>query len=168
MEFINGETLEATVRQLEEAGNWNVLVLHASKWTREQPENPAAWSALGTGYANLRQFDDALVAAARAAQLAPGDPRLWRNLGQLNLTLGNLPEAGNAFDRALAVSSDDAAALCGAALVAQRQGRPKDADAMARRLRPDAGICPGVSDGETVTVDAGSHAKRKPVPPAGR
>ena len=77
---------------------------------------------------------------------------LWRNVGHLNLTLERLPEAESAFDRALAISDDDADALCGAALVALRSGR-KDADAMARRVKsPDA--CRGLSDGESVTVVA--------------
>ena len=155
------------MEQLKEAGNWNVLVLHASKWTREQPDNAAAWSTLGNGYANLRQFDDALIAATKAVELAPGDLRLWRNVGDLNLTLGNLPDAGNAFDKALALSSDDADALCGAALVAQRQGRRTDAGAIAKRLQAADRSCLDVTDGESVRVMAGGPAKRKPVPSAG-
>ena len=156
-------TLEAMVQQLKDAGNWNVLVLYASKWTRDEPNNAAAWNELSIGYANLRQFNDALGAAAKAAQLSPGDAHLWRNLGQLNLTVDRLPEAGSAFDRALAASADDADALCGAALVAQRQGRTKDADAIAKRVKSADGNCPGMSDGESVAVAAGGFAARKPV-----
>ena len=57
--------LEATVQQLKDAGNWNVLVLYASKWTRDQPDNAAAWKELSIGYANLHQFNDAAVAATK-------------------------------------------------------------------------------------------------------
>ena len=110
--------LEATVQQLKDAGNWNVLVLYASKWTRDQPDNAAAWKELSIGYANLHQFNDAAVAAEKAAELSPAEALLWRNVGHLNLTLERLPEAESAFDRALAISNDDADALCGAALVA--------------------------------------------------
>jgi hypothetical protein len=79
-----------------------------------------------------------------------------------------LPEAGIAFDKALAVSADDADALCGAALVAQRQGRPKDADAIAKRVKSvDAG-CPRFSDGETAVVVVGGPAARKPGSRVGR
>jgi len=150
------------VQQLKDAGNWNVLVLYASKWTRDEPDNAAAWKELSIGYANLRQFNDAAVAATKAAELSPAEALLWRNVGHLNLTLERLPEAESAFDRALAIGADDADALCGAALVALRSGR-KDADAIARRVKsPDA--CPGLSDGESVTVVARVAAtKAKPV-----
>jgi hypothetical protein len=155
-------TLEARVQQLKDAANWNVLVLYASKWTRDEPNNAAAWKELSIGYANLRQFNDALVAATKAVELSPGEALLWRNLGHLNVTLELLPEAGSAFDRALAVSSDDADALCGAALVAHRQGRMKDADAIGRRVRSNDSSCPGVSDGESAAVVAGGVVATKP------
>jgi len=156
-------TLEAVVQQLKDAGNWNVLVLYASKWTRDEPNNAAAWNELSIGYANLRQFNDAFGAATRAVELAPGDTRLWRNLGHLNLAMGRLPEAGSAFDRALTASADDADALCGALLVAHRLGRTKDADAIAGRVKSADGVCPGVSDGESVAVAAGGPAARRPL-----
>ena len=148
----SGPALDATVQQLKDAGNWNVLVLYASKWTRDEPDNAAAWKELSIGYANLHQFDDAIVAATKAAELSPGEALLWRNLGHLNVTLDRLPEAGSAFDKALTVSSDDADALCGAALVAYKLGRTTDADAIAKRVDPAAGRCPGMSDGESVAV----------------
>lgn len=147
-------TLEATVQQLKDAGNWNVLVLYASKWTRDDPDNAVAWKELSIGYANLRQFNDSVVAATRAAELSPVEALLWRNVGHLNVALERLPEAETAFDRALALSSDDADALCGAALVALKSGRMKDADAIARRVKATDGSCPGVSDGESVAVVA--------------
>jgi Flp pilus assembly protein TadD len=150
------------VQELKDAGNWNVLVLYASKWTRDEPGNVAAWKELSIGYANLRQFNDALVAATKAVELSPGEALLWRNIGHLNVTLEQLPEAESAFDRALAVSSDDADALCGAALFAYRQGRMKDAGAIARRVHPSDGSCPGVSAGESVAVVAGRAAATKP------
>jgi tetratricopeptide (TPR) repeat protein len=161
-------TLETTVQQLKNDGKWNVLVLYASEWARKEPNNAAAWYELSVGYAKLRQFEDAFAAATKAVQLSPGDSLLWRNLGHVNLAVERLPEAGIAFDRALAVTSDDADALCGAALVAQRQGRPKDADAIARRAKSVDGSCPGVSDGESVAVVAGRSAARKPVLSVGR
>jgi tetratricopeptide (TPR) repeat protein len=161
-------SLEAMVQQLKDAGNWNVLVLYASDWTRKQPDNANAWSELSIGYANLRQFDDALGAAEKAVGLSPWDARLWRNLGHLDLSLERLPEAGSAFDRALALSAEDADALCGAALVAQKLGRIKDADAIARRAKAAEAGCPGLSDGESVTVVARQSAARKPSSSVGR
>jgi len=154
--------VKVTVQQLKDAGNWNVLVLYASKWTRDEPNNAAAWNELSVGYTRLRQFNDALVAATKAVELSPEDASLWRSLGHLNMKLERLPEAGTAFDRALAANSDDADALCGAALVAYRQGRTKDADAIARRAKSVDASCQGLSDGESVMVVVGSVPVPKP------
>ena len=154
--------LETTVQQLKNDGKWNVLVLYASEWTRKDPNNAAAWYELSVGYANLRQLEEAFDAATKAVELSPGSALFWRNLGHINLAVERLPEAGIAFDRALAMSSDDVDALCGAALVAQRQGRPKDADAIAKRVKSVDGSCPRVSDGETVMVVVGGSAASKP------
>jgi tetratricopeptide (TPR) repeat protein len=161
-------TFETKVRQLKNDGKWNVLVLYAAEWARKEPNNAAPWYELSVGYAKLRQLEDALNAATKAVQLSPGDSLLWRNLAHLNLDVERLPEAGIAFDRALAVSADDVDALCGAALVAQRQGRPKDADAIAKRVKSVDASCPRVSDGETAVVIVGGSAARKPELSVGR
>jgi tetratricopeptide (TPR) repeat protein len=149
-------------------GKWNVLVLYASEWARKEPDNAAAWYELSVGYFKLRQLGDAFDAATKAVQLSPEDALFWRNLGHVNLAVESLPEAGFAFDRALAVKSDDADALCGAALVAQRQGRPKDADAFAKRVKSVDGSCLRVSDGESAAVAAGGSTAHKPVLSVGR
>jgi len=144
--------LESTVQQLKNDGKWNVLVLYASEWTRKEPNNATAWYELSVGYANLRQVEEAFDAATKAVQLSPGNPRFWRNLGHINLAVERLPDAEIAFDKALAVNADDADALCGTALIAQRQGRPKDADAISKRIKSLDENCRGVSDGETAVV----------------
>jgi tetratricopeptide (TPR) repeat protein len=155
-----GAKLEATVQQLKSVGKWNVLVLYAAEWTRQDPNNATAWNELSVGYAKLQQFNDALDAATKAVQLSPGDPLLWRNLGQINLAVDRLPEAGIAFDKALALSPDDTDARCGAVLVAERQARPKDRVATVRRVKPVDGSCPDVTYGENATVAARSAATR--------
>jgi tetratricopeptide (TPR) repeat protein len=161
----SGPSIDATVAQLKETGNWNMLVLHAAKWTRDQPDNATAWKELSIGYANLHQYDDAVVAAAKAAELSPGDALLWRNLGHLNVTLNRLAEAESAFDKALAARPDDADALCGAALAAYKLGRKQDADAIAKRVDSADGRCPEMSDGETVAVVVHAPvAPSKPMP----
>jgi tetratricopeptide (TPR) repeat protein len=161
-------TFATTVQQMKNDGKWNVLVLYASEWARKEPNNAAAWYELSVGYFKLRQLGDAFDAATKAVQLSPEDALLWRNLGHVNLAVESLPEAGFAFDRALAVKSDDADALCGAALVAQRQGRSKDADAFAKRVKSVDGSCLRVSDGESAAVAAGGSTAHKPVLSVGR
>jgi tetratricopeptide (TPR) repeat protein len=160
--------VETRMQELKKAGNWNVFVLYASDWTRKEPKNAAAWHQLSVGYANLRQLGDALDAAKKAVQLGPEDALLWRNLGHVNLTVERLPDAGIAFDRALALSPDDPDALCGAALVAQRQGRSNDADALARRVKSADGACRGVSDAASAASVASGSTTHKPVPSVSR
>jgi tetratricopeptide (TPR) repeat protein len=151
-------TFAVTVKQLKSAGKWQLLVLNASEWTRREPDNAAAWNELSFGYARLGQFGDALDAATRAVQRSPDDAILWRNLGYLDLDVDRLPEAGIAFAKALALRPDDSDALCGAALVAQRQAQPKDAGTAVKRVKTD-GSCPYTSDsGGTAATAAGSAA----------
>ena len=141
---------EARVQEFKQAGNWNVLVLYASEWTRKEPTNATAWHELSVGYAKMRQLDDAFQAAAKAVALAPQDARLWNNLGHVNLSLERLPEAKVAFDRALSLHADDPDTLCSAALVAQRQGRTSDADALAGQVKAADGGCRGGSSAAPV------------------
>ena len=155
--------LAATVQQLRNDGNWNVLVLYAAEWTRQEPNNALAWRELSGGYSRLRQYNDALDAANKAVQLAPSDALAWRNLGQINLTVDRLPEAGLAFDKALALSPDDADALCGAASVAQRQSRPRTAEPSASQGASSAAGCPGADASAVAVAPAGVSTVRKVV-----
>jgi hypothetical protein len=125
-EFVN------KIQQLNDEGNWNVLVLYAVEWTRLEPANPAAWNQLRAGYVNLRQYRDALDAATKAVQLAPADSRMWRNLGQADLDLNDPAEALRAFDQALVVSPDDAMARCLRNAVVQLMAPQKDPRAPAK------------------------------------
>lgn len=146
-----GPSLADKVKDMKQQGNWNVLVLNAAEWTRKEPANGAAWRELGQGYANLRQYDEALEAATRAVSLAPGDGEAWNGLGRIHVALERWRDAGAAFDKALAVRADDPDALCGASVVARREGRPKDAEAIARRMNADAG-CRGFGESQSVAV----------------
>ena len=95
------------ILDLKSAGNWNVLVLFATEWTRKEPDSAVAWKELSNGYSNMRQYNDALEAGTRAAQLAPNDALAWRNLAQVNLDLKEPEAALKAFERAAALDPAD-------------------------------------------------------------
>jgi cytochrome c-type biogenesis protein CcmH/NrfG len=105
------EGLGVRIAKLRDAGNWNVMVLLASEWTRREPANVQAWIQLSVGYARLRQFGDALEAATKATQLAPADPLAWRNLAQVRMESDQRAEALQAFEQAVALDGRDVQSL---------------------------------------------------------
>jgi tetratricopeptide (TPR) repeat protein len=126
-EVLSGEDLVARIQALEKAGNWHLLVIYASEWTRKEPGNPVAWKQLSQGYLKLRQFGEALDAATRATQLAPKDSAMWQNLGQLNTSLQRLPEALVAFQRAAALNDLDVVSLVQIGILSTQLGLLPDA-----------------------------------------
>ena len=126
----HGKYFGGKIHELKAAGNWNVLVLYASEWSRKQPTNPTAWKELSIGYSNMRQFDDALQAATRATQLAPNDASLWRYLAQVNLSLDQPAAALDAFDKAVALDDRDALTLVQAGNVKTQLDRLPEARAL--------------------------------------
>jgi Flp pilus assembly protein TadD len=99
------------VAELSAAGNWNVLVLHASEWTRKDPNNPDAWLALGTGYTRLKQHYEATEALTKAVALASERPEMWRALGGAKAAWGATDEALVAYERAAALDDRDIASI---------------------------------------------------------
>ena len=53
-------------------------------------------------YVTLKQYDDALGAAKKALELAPDEPRMWRNVGAAHADVGDAAAALRAFDQAVA------------------------------------------------------------------
>jgi tetratricopeptide (TPR) repeat protein len=115
------------VQELRDAGNFNVMVLFATEWTRKEPDNAAAWDQLRAGYVHLRQYEDARSAAKKALQLAPDDARMWRNLGDVNMDLDDPAGALAAYEQATARNSVDLDSLHAMALLNTRLGKPQEA-----------------------------------------
>lgn len=102
------EDFGARCAELVASGNWNVLVIYASEWTRKEPANANAWVQLSVGYAKLRQLNDAFQAATKATKLSPQEALVWRNLGQLHVALKEPLPALAAFEQAIALNDKDA------------------------------------------------------------
>jgi tetratricopeptide (TPR) repeat protein len=115
------------VQELLDAGNFNVMVLYATEWTRKEPDNAAAWDQLRAGYVHLRQYEDARSAARKAVQLAPDDARMWRNLGNVNMDLDDPDAALAAYEQASARNTADVDSLHAIALLNTRLGKPQEA-----------------------------------------
>lgn len=128
------------IQDLADAGNWNLFVLYAVEWTRREPANVAAWDRLRVGYVNMRQYDDAVVAAKKAAQLAPQDARMWRALGEVQMEVEDNKGALRSFEQAVVLDAQDADSLKQVGVLSGRLGQAQAAKAAldaALAIRPD-------------------------------
>jgi len=133
-----GTYFAGKILDLKSAGNWNVLVLFASEWTRKQPENATAWRELSMGYTNMRQYADALEAGTTAAKLAPADPLVWRNLAQVNIDLKEPEAALKAYQKAAALNDLDVYSMLQVGLINVELNRlPQAREAFDRVLAAD-------------------------------
>ncbi len=133
-----GTYFAGKILDLKSAGNWNVLVLFASEWTRKQPENATAWRELSMGYTNMRQYADALEAGTTAARLAPANPLVWRNLAQVNIELKEPEAALKAYEKAAALNDLDVYSMLQVGLINVELNRlPQAREAFDRVLAAD-------------------------------
>ncbi|HET6201870.1 MAG TPA: tetratricopeptide repeat protein [Planctomycetota bacterium] len=110
-----------------------------------RPSDPAPLLLLGEMHLRRSVFAKAGEAFSRAAKVGePGDVRAWRGLGEADLGRMDLPGAGAAFRRALAVGPRDGLSLYGLGMVLLRAGDLGGARAALLEaegiLRRDAGV----------------------------
>jgi|GEM_PF-2115959 len=103
--------LNARITKMVEAGNWNVVALLASEWTRREPANGQAWLQLGDGYFRLHELPEALDALTKASQLASSDAQVWRTLGHVYMQLDRPVDALQALGQAVALNASDIQSL---------------------------------------------------------
>ena len=117
----------AKVEDLRNAGNWNVLVLHAAEWTRKEPANAAGWAALSAGYAKLGQIDESFEAAKQAVALDGANPAHLRRLADAYVGLDRPADALVHVEKLLALDARDVGALAQAGTLYLALGRLPDA-----------------------------------------
>ncbi len=117
------------IQELNDAGNWNLLVLYSVEWTRREPANADAWNQLRDAYVKMRQYDDALGAAAKAVELAPANALYRRHFGQSYVDVDDQGNAIKAFEEAVARDPQDIESLRQIATMHMMLGQPQDAKA---------------------------------------
>lgn len=137
----------------------------ATRLVQLTPEDAAAWQSLGQIHVALRQPVDALAAFEQAVARNDRDGESIVQMGLANTQLGRFDDARLAFARAFALNPQDVDALCGAASLAQKEGRAKDAESFMRQVASLDGRCRDVNPGQTVRVAVGNN---RPAVPAGR
>ncbi len=121
------EALGKKVQELRDAGNFNVMALYATEWTRKEPTNAMAWDELRVAYVQLRQYEDARNAAKKAVQLAPDEARLWRSLASVNMDIDDPEAALAAYEQVAARNATDVESLNAIGLLHARLGRSQEA-----------------------------------------
>lgn len=115
--------------QLEEAE------ADARRGVELDPTDAAAIFQLGSVALARGHHQGALESFERAAELLPGEPRIWNNLGVTLERLKHPAEAYPLYLRALGLAPDYPPALVNAALVELRAGRVDLAEPKVRRAR---------------------------------
>ena len=136
----------------------------ANKATQLAAGDFRSWQNLGQVYVALERPTDAINAFRRATSLNDQDVLSLVQEGKLNANLGRLADAKAAYTKALAASPDDAQALCGAASVANKDGRGKEAEAMMQRLTSRGELCVDPTAGVTVKVEPAAVARKRAGP----
>ncbi|HKE38408.1 MAG TPA: tetratricopeptide repeat protein [Casimicrobiaceae bacterium] len=134
----------------------------ATKAVEMAPRDAALWRNLGQVNLALNDQPAALSAFEKAVELDTQDVPSLVQVGVLHLQLGGLPNARSALNKALAISPGDTDALCALSSVAQREGRAKEAEALASQVNSSGGRCRDLTPGESTTVSAAKAAKPKP------
>jgi cytochrome c-type biogenesis protein CcmH/NrfG len=85
--------------------------------TRENPDDPEAWTGLGNAYFDSGQYPAAIVAYEKALELDADNANVWTDLGIMYRRTGQPQEAVRAFDRASKVDSKHEIALMNKGIV---------------------------------------------------
>ena len=117
------------IDELREAKNWNLLVLYLVEWTRQDPRNVDAWNQLRAGYVTLRQYDDALAAAKKAAELAPDDAGMRARVGDVQVYRDDPAAALTTFEETVARDTTDVDSRIRVGLLHAQLGRAPEARA---------------------------------------
>jgi tetratricopeptide (TPR) repeat protein len=164
---MSNEDFARKIQEFKDARNWNVLVLYAVEWARKQPASPDAWKELGAGYLKMRQYDDALEATRKAAQLSPSDFQLWQDLGHINVALRQPAAALAAFEKATELNPRDVTSFVQAGAIAAELNRlPQAKAAFAAALEISPGdvdaLCgsAAIARKESRTKDADAYVRQ--------
>lgn len=109
--------------------------------TQDDPEDPAAWSGLGSCYAGLDQSAEAVGAYRQAIEADPRDPAAHVHLANYFSRLGRTDEAIAAYTRAIEIDPRFEPARFNLGMLLLREGRYEEGrlqfDALAR-INPEA------------------------------
>ena len=119
------------------------LVARVEAHLEQNPEDGRGWEVLGPVYMRLGRYDDAVKARRTVLRLLGPNAAREADLGEALTGAQNgivTAEAKAAFARAVALDSSDFRARYFLGLVAEQDGRPKEAAAIWRALLAEASV----------------------------
>jgi cytochrome c-type biogenesis protein CcmH len=137
-----GQPLEARRDgPFEERRSTMELVAKIESYLQVNPEDGKAWDLVGPVYMRLGQYDDAVRARKNSLRLSGPTAQREADLGEALTGAANgivTAEAKQAFDRAEALDPRDVRVRFFRGLIAEQDGRPKEAAAIWQALLADA------------------------------
>lgn len=82
-----------------DAKDWAGLRNHCLAWSKAEPLNKDAWTALGAADQELKRYAEAIQAYRMAVKISPNSSADWHELGVCYGALGNYSESMKALQR---------------------------------------------------------------------
>lgn len=126
--LLYGLVLERMAQYFVDHGKFNMAVAHLLVAERLMPRGRfSVLNSLGSAYALLRRYHEAEARYQEALTLAPTDPTVLRNLGQLYLDTNRTSLALSCFQKALANDQTDIRTLYGLGITQKLLGNHEEA-----------------------------------------
>jgi tetratricopeptide (TPR) repeat protein len=117
----NAAVLRLLTTAYWQAGDYSAAARAVRDWIREEGERPAPYRTAARIYEDMGSLSQALDAAEREVEHAPGDGSAWERLGRLRLRRFDRAGARAALERACSIAPTEQA-LLDLALVAHLEG----------------------------------------------
>jgi tetratricopeptide (TPR) repeat protein len=123
-----------------QAGDYSAAARAVRDWTRAERDRPAPHRTAARIYEDMGSLSQAVDAAERETEVAPGDSTAWERLGRLRLRRFDRAGAADALERARAIlpSEEGLLDLALAAHLLGDLGREVSACEQATRVAPDS------------------------------
>src|SRR3954452_5539507 len=105
-----------------QAGDYSAAARAVRDWIRAEPQRPAPYRYAARIYESMGSLSQAVDAAERETEHAPGDASAWERLGRLKLRVFDRRGAREALERARAAGPPSEEGLLDLALVANLMG----------------------------------------------
>lgn len=95
---------EKEAKKLYDEGRYKEAIEYLKALLKKDPKNPVYWNQLGSVYAQLNSFDNAIISFKNAIKFDPKNIKAMYNLGLVYSEIGSKKEAKKVIENALKIS----------------------------------------------------------------